>query len=412
MHRLGIGCMAVWSVLVFPYSNAVALDQEPAAGKVYAMSNAASGNTVVVFERRADGSLTQLGEISTGGLGSGPGVLPPPLPVGPGPDPLQSQDALRLSDDGRFLLAVNAGSNEISVLRVTETGLELADKIYSGGDFPVSVAIHQQIVYVLNEGQNSSIALGGIANITGFLLDPSGHLHPIPDSTRSLSSNSGPADVLFSPEGDRLIVTEKFTNQIDLFSMQENGLTGAKLIIQSNGPAPFGASFGREHFVAVTESNLFLVNGRATGVTNGSTISNYRLLRDGGLETISKSTPLNTTASCWVRFTPDHHFAYTTNGGSGTISIVAVSDDGELTSQGAAVAAGPFSGVVDMDITPDGKFLYVLEPLGEVADVPPLGPLPPNAGRIQGFRIEADGSLAPLTTVGTLPFSTQGLVVR
>lgn len=414
LHRFGLGCLAAWMVLVFPYWSAMAQDQDqdPSAGKVYAMTNAASDNTVVVFARGADGSLTQLQEVSTGGLGSGPGVLPPPLPIAPGPDPLQSQDGLRLSDDGRFLLAVNAGSNEVSVFRVTPAGLELVEKTYSGGIFPVSIAIHRRIVYVLNEGENSSFILGGIGNVTGFLLDPSGHLRQIPNSTRNLAADSGAADVLFNPEGDRLMVTERFTNRMDMFTMREDGLTGEERIIQSNGPGPFAASFGQEHLIAVTESSTFLVNGRATGVTNGSTMSTYRLRQDGEVETISKSIPLNATASCWVRFTPDHHFAYTTNGGSGTISIVAVADDGTLTYKGAAIAGGPFSGVVDMDITPDGKFLYVLEPLGAVANIPPLGPLPPTAGRLQGFRIEADGSLTPLTTVGTFPFATQGLVVR
>lgn len=412
INRFGPGYVVAWFFLVIPCCIGMAQDQGPAAGRLYVMTNAAIGNDVVVFERRADGSLTQIQEISTGGLGSGPGVLPPPLPVSPGPDPLQSQDALRLSDDGRFLLVVNAGSNEISVLRVTQAGLELVDKADSGGDFPVSVAIHQRTVYVLNEGQNSSSFLGGIANVTGFLLDPSGHLQPIPNSTRNLSADSGAADILFNPQGDRLIVTERFTNQIDMFSMQEDGLAGEKLIIQANGIGPFGASFGQEHFLAVTESNLFILNGRASGVANGSTMSTYRLGHGGELEAISKSTPLNTTAACWVRFTPNHHYAFTANSGSGTISIMAVSDDGEVTSQGAAVAGGPFSGVVDIDITADGKFLYAVEPLGETANIPPIGPIPPNAGRIQGFRIEADGSLIPITTVGSLPFSSQGLVVH
>lgn len=412
LSLLGTNCVAAGFISIFVCFGAMAEGQQPANGRVYAMTNSATGNTVVAFERSADGLLTQIQEVATGGLGSGPGVLPPPLPPNAGPDPLQSQDALRLSDDGRFLLAANAGSNEISVLAVTPLGLALVDKVASGGTFPVSVATYNSLVYVLNEGENAATFAGGVASISGFLLDSSGHLSPISGSTRMIGSDVGAADVLFSPEGDELIVTERFTNQIDVFAIGTDGLPGTQLVIPSNGIGPFGASFGQEHVLAVTESDLLKVNGRVTGVANGSSMSTYRLLEDGELETISNAASLNVTASCWVRFTPDHRFAYTTDSGSGTISIISISPGGAMTPQASTVAGGPFSGVVDLDITPDGQFLYVLEPLGGAANTLPLGNFPPGTGRVQGFRIEPDGSLTPITTAGALPFTSQGLVVR
>jgi 6-phosphogluconolactonase len=114
-------------------------------GKVYVLTNILAGNTVVSLQRNQDGSLTRLEEVSTGGLGSGPIPLPPPIG---GPNPLDSQDALIATPNGRFLLAVNPGSNEVSVLDIRGEGLVLTDKVSSNGEFPVSLSIHGNLVYV------------------------------------------------------------------------------------------------------------------------------------------------------------------------------------------------------------------------------------------------------------------------
>ena len=109
-------------------------------GRVYVLTNQAPVNTVAVLRRAADGTLTRLQEVLTGGSGSGPGPRPPQFPPGPGPDPLNSADAITLTEDGRFLLAVNPRSNDLSVLAVTQEGLQLVDKASTQGIFPVSVA--------------------------------------------------------------------------------------------------------------------------------------------------------------------------------------------------------------------------------------------------------------------------------
>jgi len=382
------------------------------SGRVYAMTNLSAGNSVLVFNRSEDGSLTQIQEASTGGLGSGAGILPPPLPPTAGPDPLQSQDALILTHDGRFLIVTNPGSNEVSVFAVTRDGLALTDKTSSGGLFPNSIACHNNLVYVLNAGESPDHPAGNAANIAGFTLDSAGKLHAIAGSSRSLSVDSGASDILFSPDGSRLLVTEMFTNTIDMFPMGANGLAGDRISIPSNNPTPFGASFGSDNTLAVTEIDVIVVNGRRQGVPNASTTSSYRLSAHGTLDLISKSIPSHRTGSCWVRFSRDGRFAYTGDTGSGTISVYAVSSEGELTLAGFANTGGAFSAPIDLDVTRDGRFLYVVIPLGLVQHVPPILPVPPGTGRIQGYRIERDGTLTPVNTVGGLPLSTQGIVAR
>lgn len=415
--RVLSGAMVAWLFLFSLNGSAFALDgqerQEDRGGRVYVMTNLAAGNTVIVFNRAADGTLTQAQEVATGGLGSGAGVLPPPLPPSPGPDPLQSQDAMAMTADGRFLLAVNAGSNEVSVFAATYSGLALVNKVPSGGVFPISLAIHDRLVYVLNEGENPENISGGIGNITAFNLDNAGTLHAIPNSTVTLGPDTGSSDVLFSPDGKTLIATEMFTNKVDIFQVANDGTIKNSSSITSNTPTPFGAAFGKNNVLAVTEIDVITVNGRRQGVANASTTSSYQLTSSGALQPVSKAIPTNRTGSCWIRFSRDGRFAYTGDTGAGTISIYQVGPTGELTLANVANVGGAFSAPVDLDVTPSGKYLYTLSPFGLIQHVPPLLPLPSDpTGRIQGYRIEGDGSLTPITTVGGIPFSIQGIVAR
>jgi hypothetical protein len=83
------------------FTGPVAAAPENSAGTLYTLSNAASGNEVLAYDRSADGSLSFQRSYSTGGLGSGAG--------------LGSQSSVILSKNHQWLFAVNAGSNEISV---------------------------------------------------------------------------------------------------------------------------------------------------------------------------------------------------------------------------------------------------------------------------------------------------------
>src|SRR5260370_23022790 len=74
-------------------------------GAVYAMTNTAAGNSILIFNRAANGALANAGSVATGGAGKGSG--------------LGSQGALTLTPDQRWLLAVNAGTNDITVCSVT-----------------------------------------------------------------------------------------------------------------------------------------------------------------------------------------------------------------------------------------------------------------------------------------------------
>ena len=188
------------------------------AGAVYTLSNAAAGNSVLVFARGHDGTLTPAGSYPTGGLGTGSG--------------LGSQGAL--ARDGKWLVGVDAGSNQIAAFRVKHNTLQLTSHVASGGAMPISVTVHDGLVYVLNAG--------GTANITGFTFH-SGTLEPLAGSSRPLSTASpGPAQVEFTPDGRVLVVTEKDTNKIDTYVVGADGLTTGPHVQASAGATPSASS--------------------------------------------------------------------------------------------------------------------------------------------------------------------------
>src|SRR5947199_1138530 len=212
------------------------------AGAVYVLTNQVD-NTVAVFDRNAFGMLTPAGEFLTGGAGD-----PVPQGTDPATDPLASQGSLILGHGNQFLFAVNAGSNQISVLRVSIAGLDLIDIVDSGGIRPISLALHENLLYVLNEG--------GTPNITGFTVGEDGTLTPLAGSTQPLIGGTAadPAQVSFNSDGTLLVVTEKAGNRIDTYTIDENRLPTAPIDNASNGMTPFGFAFNNPGALLLSEA--------------------------------------------------------------------------------------------------------------------------------------------------------------
>lgn len=251
-------------------------------GNVYTMSNAADGNEIIVFRRHGAGRLMFDTTYPTGGMGTGAG--------------LGNQGGLVMSEDGRWLLAVNAGSDELSVFRVTRHYLVLTDVEPSGGDLPISVTIHGHLVYVLHGAEAGSI--------NGFTLDWHGKLTPLAGSERPLSGGNpaGPAQISFSPGGDVLVVTEKPSNLLTTYTIDAQGLPGMPMPQASAGDTPFGFAF--------TRSGLLIVSEAFGGMMDQSAVSSYDVDSQGMLGVISASVPTTETAACWIALSRDDRFAY------------------------------------------------------------------------------------------------------
>jgi 6-phosphogluconolactonase len=200
VHRGTVALLVMCTGLLLAASTAGAAGGHHPVGAVYTLTNSAAGNAVAVFDRAADGSLTPDGTFPTGGTGTGTG--------------LGSQGAVILSENGQALFAVNAGSNSISYFTVKHDGLDWQATVPSGGTSPISLALHDRVLYVLNAG--------GAGSITGCVVN--GHdLSPLPGSTQPLAvGSSGPAQVSFTPNGKVLVVTERNSNTIDTYVLGEH----------------------------------------------------------------------------------------------------------------------------------------------------------------------------------------------
>jgi 6-phosphogluconolactonase (cycloisomerase 2 family) len=342
----------------------------PGAGAIYTMDNSSVGNHLLVYDRSADGRLSSAGAIATGGLGSGVG--------------LGSQGALARSDNGHWILACNAGSDEVSTFAVGNAGPVLTDKSSSGGKHPISVALHGNTVYVLNAGGQ----VGDVDSITGFSL-VDGKLTSIPNSTHGLSAdNTNPAQVGFSDDGTILIVTEKDSGVIDTFRLNETGGIADAKSFASAGQTPFGFDVRGDRLV---------VSEASGGAVDASAASSYQIEPDGSLELISASVPTTETSACWALITTNGRYAYTANTGSGTITGFAVNNVGQLlrlNDDGITAVTGGV-GPADLAFSNGSRFLYVRNGNGSIA----------------GFQVSGDGALTQVAHVPTVQ-SAVGLVGR
>ena len=335
---------------------------------VFTMTNAVTGNQVVAYERNASGGLTWAGNFSTGGTGTGAS--------------LADQGSLAITSNHRWLLVVDAGSNQVSVFELGQSSgmpwLTLRNVVGSGGVLPVSLTIHGNLVFVLNDG--SAISQG---NIAGFTLGTNGHLSPIAGSSEplSMSGATGAAQISFNPAGTLLAVTEKGTNLIDSFAVNSLGVAQPLNSHASQGVTPYGFAFTAQGRLVVSEA--------VTG-----SLSSYRVGPAGYWAVISSSVSDQQGAPCWVVITPNGAYAYTSNAHSNSISSYTLSSAAKLVLL-QAVAATTDAAPTDLALAGQGHFLYVY-----------------NAGGddIQGFQVHANGSLTWVTTTGSLVGTAEGLV--
>jgi len=337
-------------------------DRTPA---VFVQTNKPLGNTIRVFGRAEDGTLTAAGEYETGGLGGST--------VGAPMDALASQGSLVYRHG--LLFAVNAGSNTVTLFRVHGNELERLHVVPSGGFFPVSIAVHRRLVYVLNAG--------GDGAVQGFRLDD-GELSPIEGANRALGLGGAnppgfmlsPAQLGVSPNGRFLIVSTKHYNVINTFRIHRGGRLAERPVTSASATSvPFGFTFDRRGRVLVT--------GAGT-----SEVTRYRLDRGGALTPTGPSVSNGQAGLCWIQRVG--HYFYVANFGSSTISAYRLDRNGDLLLV-AAVAADTGDGPIDL--TTSGGYLYVQNAA---------------AGTIDGYEVHRDGSLTLVTTATGLPIFTDG----
>ncbi|WP_347985881.1 beta-propeller fold lactonase family protein [Methylomonas sp. AM2-LC] len=332
---------------------------------LYTLSNA-SQNAVYALHIDNWGNTTSVKHFATGGKGTTTG--------------LGNQGALALSHDHRFLFAVNAGSNEVSVFKINENGLVLLDHVKESGVTPISITVSHDKVYVVNSGDNS---------IFGYQFDRSkGKLHPLAKSYLSLGSmGAGAAQISFNKDGDTLVVTEKANSKITSILLDDDGIPATTYTINSAGNTPFGFAFGHH--------DSFFVSEAEGGAANAATVSAYKLQENGEIKLLDKAVAVGKTAACWLATTPNGRMAFTADTPASSLSSFAIDHAGNLTllmSQ-AVIANTP----TDLVVSHDGNILYSLN----------------NGDHSIGvYGIEWNGGLKSISSISGIPAGATGLVLR
>ncbi|WP_228717928.1 lactonase family protein [Kitasatospora acidiphila] len=323
---------------------------------VFAQTNNPAGNQVVAYHRADDGRLTQTAVYDTGGLG---GVL-----QGSVADHLASQGSLTYDPEHALLYAVNAGSNTVSVFTVDGDRLKLVEQVESCGTFPVSVAVHGDVVYVLNALNRGSIQ--GYRVVDGHLkrkthwnralgLDPNAK----PQFTNT------PGQVGFLADGSQLVVTTKANgNAIDVFALDSSGAPAdSPTVTTVPGAVPFG-------FVPNGRHGLFLTEA------GPNVLATFRVRADGrAAEKASVAT--GQSATCWVVAVGD--LLFVSNAGSSTLTGIRTADHGRQLTLLGNTPTDP--GTTDAAVSSDGHHLYVQTGVN---------------GIIDEFTVNDDGSLTPI----------------
>jgi 6-phosphogluconolactonase (cycloisomerase 2 family) len=365
-------CAAIVGVLVSA-APAYSGDDDRSEDLVFVQTNELTGNRIVVLERSSNGRLDRVGTYTTGGSG---GAAAP----GTQADRLASQGSLVYDARRSLLLAANAGSDSLSLFRVRGDRLELEDVEPSGGDFPVSVAVYRDLVYVVNGGNDG--------RLQGFRIEGN-HLRPLERSSRSLgltntdppAAPNSPGQVGFTPDGRKLIVTTKAARHtIEVFVVRPDGrLSRSPVVNLSATPVPFSFTF--DPFGRLVAAEL-----------GASSVSTYTIQRDGSL-TDAQSLSDNQVDLCWIVRARGYY--YVANTGSNTLSGYRIDTAGtpSLLTPSGIVATTP-AGPIDMAVSGRGNYLY--SQTGA-------------AGTIEEFHVERDGTLTHLGSVTGLPQGMQGI---
>jgi hypothetical protein len=336
-------------------------------------------NAVLAYSRGADGTLTPLGAFSTHGTGQ----LNLPKVVGPD----DSSQEVVATPDGRFLYAVNQGSNTIAAFRIRRDGrLEFLDTFDSGGVQPDSIGIADGKLYVSNRGDASAAGPGGTPaanpgtaapSLTGFTIDPDGGLAPIPNSTVALPVGTSPSQNLISPNG-RFLFSDIFgvgaapqSNTLAPFQIGGDGSLKLAPGGDAAAQAPGATTPAPTLLGAAAHPTLPIVYAGLTGL---SEVAVFTYDQTGRLTFVGATAPndLGGKAVCWAAVSPDGKFLYTGDTGSNSVGVYSLADPlhpaliqefslgGPQTPPGSSPGAPRQTAVFQVAVDPSGRFVYAI----------------------------------------------------
>jgi 6-phosphogluconolactonase (cycloisomerase 2 family) len=404
-------------------------------GHLYMQTNEIK-NAVVHYHRSANGTLTEVERVATGGAGSG--VFKPISGQDSAPNSFEGAGSVILSPDRRFLFATNGGDNSVSSFTLGNDGkLTLLDTKPTGNAVEGKSGTAKSLAYDASRGMLYVLHSFGPDHLRLMSVGGDGKLMPRMErytANTATKLNRVPTMSVISPDGKFLLVGTTFDLPIAISGTYPDGspilwvqgTDGKYKVVASNAPDPDGLVVFRINADGTLSQPSFHDGGAGSpfyiaflhnrpdtfviGYAVGDGVAMGHIDEDGRIG-IGPLEPIDTSNGkpaelCWLAVSPDDRSLYGTNFGYSNISSFHL-DGGEISVakdpacpkvRGDGTARGLCgditSGPSDNWITPDGAFLYQI-----------YG----NASRLVGYATQPDGSLSEVTSV-KIPYNCpQGL---
>ena len=404
-------------------------------GHLYMQTNEIK-NVVIHYHRSANGTLTEVERVATGGAGSG--TFKPISGQESAPNAFEGAGSVILTPDHRFLFATNGGDNSVSSFAVDEQGrLKLIDtkptgnaaEGKSGTAKSLAYSPSKNMLYVVHSFGPDHIRLMSVADDGKLTPRMERYTANTPDKPHRV-----PTEAVLSPDEKFLLVGTTFDLPIAISGKYPDGSPvlwvpgpdGKLKSVASNAPDPDGIVIFRVNANGTLGEPSFQDGGGGSpfaiaflhnrpdtfilGYAVGDGVGMGRIDEDGRIG-VDKLVPIDTRRGkpaelCWLSVSPDDRFLYATNFGYSNVTTFQIDGpelkvakdpacpivEGDGTHR--ALCGDISSGPSDSWISPDGAFLYQI-----------YG----NASKLVGYATKPDGSLEEVTSVAIPYNSPEGL---
>lgn len=169
-----------------------------------------SENQVGAYRQQPDGQLQELASSPFNTLGQGSSNR------GLTPGQEETDGSLVLSEDHRFLFAVNQGNNTISAFAIQPDAtltLVAGSPFPAGGSHPCSLAVVGSFLYVANKGEYATYTSPVTADPSSYsvlAIGSGGQLTPVSAATVTTTLGALPTQVYVAPVGRRVLFAADF----------------------------------------------------------------------------------------------------------------------------------------------------------------------------------------------------------
>lgn len=356
---------------------------EPGVTNIYVSQNPDGDNQVAAFVQDSNtGRISLLGQYKTGGKGL---------------TSVHGNSSHALISQGKFLFCVNSGDNSISSFEIQTGGiLRLIGHYPSGGMTPVSLAVHGEVLYALNQGDAGE---GKEGHLSAFTIATDGSLQAITTAQVDLPAKNLPVEVLVTPKSGLIGVSLHDGDEIEIFKWRDNAFVPAsseQIHLPPYGGATLSPSATKDRFTSLGDSFLFTLDDeKKPGVLS------IQSSGDGSSNRIRRNTHKRLKDPCWGAINPNGKSFWISSFATRILSLYSLGPNGSLTwiSDTAPINDGP--GGLDITTDQNGKYLFRLRAFETTA------PFPITAPYLDVFARTGTNKNAGLSLIETIPLPSE-----